>query len=140
MKTFYAGFLSALFALAACAGAAQAQSADQLLIKVPYDFVVAGKTLPAGSYRVTRTSDNDMTEMAITGMTNRQSVLFLSTTVDETRDFKPTLTLERVGNQYFLSKIETANHIFTISSPAQIAEIAMKYQNNSSASGSSRAD
>ena len=140
MKTLQVRILSAFFALAAFAGATQAQSADLLLIKVPYDFVVAGKTLPAGSYRVTRTSDNDMTELAITGVTNREAVLFLSTTVDDTRDFKPTLTLEHVGNQYFLSKIETANHIFTISSPAKVAELAMKYQNNPSASGSSRAD
>ena len=140
MKTFYVGILSAFFALAACAGATKAQTADQLITKVPYDFVVAGKTLPAGSYRVTRTNDNDLIGLTITGLTNGQGVLFLSTTVDNTLDFKPALTFAHVGNQYLLSKIETANHIFTINSPAQVAEFAMKYQNNPSTSGSSRAD
>jgi hypothetical protein len=142
MKTFYVPILSAFFVLAAFAGATQAQVADQLIVNVNYDFVVSGKTLPAGSYRVSRVSTDDLSELAITGVKNHQGVLLLSNTVDEARELKPALTLERVGDQYFLSKIETADHIFTINLPAKaVAEIAaIKNQNNSSASGSSRAD
>jgi hypothetical protein len=141
MKTFYVRILSAFFALAAFAATTRAQEADQLIVNVHYDFVVAGKTLPAGTYRVSCTGKDDLTELAITGVENRAGALFLSTTVDSTHELKPALTFEHVGDQYFLSKIETAEHIFTITLPAKAAaEIAMKNQNNPSTSSSSRAD
>ena len=141
MKTFYVRILSAFFALAAFAAATRAQETDQLIVNVHYDFVVGGKTLPAGTYRVSRTSNEDLAELAITGVENRAGALIVSTTVDSTREFKPALTFEHVGDQYFLSKIETAEHIFTISLPAKAAaEIAMKNQNNPSTSSSSGAN
>jgi hypothetical protein len=142
MKTFHVRILSAFFVLAALAGATRAQVVDQLIVNVNYDFVVSGKTLPAGTYRVSRASDLDPTELAITGVDNHEGVLLLSTTVNATRKFNPALTFERVGDQYFLSKIETREHIFAISLPAKaVAEIAaIKNQNNPSTSGSSTAD
>jgi hypothetical protein len=64
--------------------------------------------------------------------------LLLSGEVTPTTEDKPALRFEHIGNQYFLSRIETAEHIFTISVPAKATQlVAMKKQTNPSASSSS---
>ena len=141
MKLTYVRFLSAFFGLAALAAANRAQETDQLLVNVPYDFVVAGKTLPAGTYRVNRANDRDLVELAITGVENRAGALFLSTEVSSTREDNPRLSFQHIGDQYLLSRIETAEHIFTIRVPTNSAtEVAMKNQNSPSTSSSSGAN
>jgi hypothetical protein len=138
MKTIYVRLLSAFFALAALAAAARGQAADQLNVNIPHDFVVAGTTLPAGTYRVTRLNNIDVTELSITSFENRTGALVISSEVSTTREGKPALSFEHIGDQYFLSKIETADHIFTIPVSAKPAtQIAMKKQSSPSASGSS---
>ena len=106
--------VSAFFALAAFAVAARSQAPDQLVTDIPYEFVAAGETLPAGTYTVRRISDHDINELIITSVENRIGVLLLSTQVSDTREYKPGISFEQVGDQHFLSKIETAGHIFTI--------------------------
>ena len=129
MKTIYVRFLSAFVALAALAVAARSQAVDKLIVNVPHDFVAAGKTLPAGTYKVLRVSDDNLTELSLTSFENRDGVFLLSSQISKTTEDKPAVTFERIGDQYFLSKIETASHIFTIPVPKQQAtEIAMKKQ------------
>jgi hypothetical protein len=140
MKTIYIRFLSAFFGLAALAGAARAQAVDQLVVTVPYDFVVEGKTLPAGTYTVRRTNDRDINELSITSFENRTGALLISSQVSEVREYKPTLTFEHVGDQYILSKIETAEHIFTIPVSTKSAPVVAKNQTSPSKSGSSGAN
>lgn len=141
MKLSYVRFVSAFFALAALAVSGHAQVSDQLLVNVPYDFVVSGKTLPAGAYRVSRISDNDLSELAITSFEQRAGALLLSSEVTSTNENKPALRFEHIGDQYFLSRIETANHIFTIAVPNNPAPIvAMKRQPAPSTSSSSGAN
>jgi hypothetical protein len=138
MKTIYVQFLSAFFGLTALTAATRAQAVDQLIVNVPYDFVVAGKTLPAGTYTVKRLNDRAINELSITSFENRTGALLVSSEVSEAREYKPTLTFEHVGDQYLLSKIETAEHVFTIpvsANPAPV--IAMKKQGSPSVSGSS---
>jgi hypothetical protein len=138
MKTIYIRFLSAFLGLAALGGAARAQAVDQLVVNVPYDFVVEGKTLPAGSYTVRRISDTDVNELSITSFENRTGALLISTEVSEAREYKPTLSFEHVGDQYILTKIETAEHVFTIpvsTKPAPV--VATNKQSSPSPSSSS---
>jgi hypothetical protein len=138
MKTIYVRFLSAFFALAALAVAARSQAVDKLIVNVPHDFVAAGKTLPAGTYKVLRVSDDNLTELSLTSFENRDGVLLLSSQVSTTTEDKPALSFEHIGNQYFLSKIETASHIFTIPvSTKPVTEIAMKKQTSPSTSSTS---
>src|SRR4051794_18106570 len=122
MKVSYVRIVSAFFALAALAVSGRAQVSDQLLVNVPYDFVVSGKTLPAGAYRVSRVSDSALSELAIIGVENRKGAFLLSTEVSATHpekaEEKPVLGFEHIGDQYFLSKVETAEHVFTIRVPA----------------------
>ena len=138
MKRIYVGFLSAFFGLAAFAAATRAQAQDQIVVDVPYDFVVAGKTLPAGTYQVRRANDRDNRVLAISSFENREGVLLLSTEISSTREDKPALSFEVVGDQHFLSRIETADHIFTIPVSTKATQlVAMKKQTAPSASSSS---
>jgi hypothetical protein len=138
MKTFYVRFLSAFFGLAALAAATRAQVPDQIIVNVPYDFVVSGKTLPAGTYRVNRANDHDTRVLVMTSLENREGVLLLSSEASLKNENKAALSFEHIGDQYFLSKIETADHIFTVpvsTKPAQM--VAMKKQSSPSTSSSS---
>ena len=141
MKLSYVRFVSAFFALAALAVNVRAQELDQIIVNVPYDFVVSGKTLPAGEYRVKRANDLDNHVLAITSLENGGGVLLLSSVVSSTREEKPALGFEVVGDQHFLNRVETADHIFTIPVPAKATQlVAMKKQTSPSASSSSGAN
>jgi hypothetical protein len=130
--------LSGVFGLAALGAAAHGQTADQMTVKIPYEFVVAGKTLPAGTYRVNRVDDRNQRVLAISSFENHVTVFVLSREIaDRTRGEQPGLSFEQVGDQHLLSKIETAGHVFTIpvSSPAT-PELAMTRAGGPGSSGS----
>jgi hypothetical protein len=137
MKIGYVRILSAVFALAAFGAAARAQAVDQLVVNIPYEFVAAGKTLPAGTYTVRRISTVNNEELSLTSFENRTGVLLLSSEVVQASEYKPTLTFEQVGDQHFLSKIETAEHIFTIPVSKSAAPVVAKNQSGPSTSSSS---
>jgi hypothetical protein len=138
MKTIYVRFFSAFVALAALAVATRAQAVDKLVVNIPHDFVAAGKTLPAGTYTINRINDFNNTELSLTSFENKDGVLLISSEVAPTREDKPALTFNHVGNQYFLSRIETLEHVFTIPVSAKPAVlVAIKNQSAPSASGAS---
>jgi hypothetical protein len=139
MKKHCVRILSAFFGLAALAITAKGQAADQLVVNIPYEFVVAGKTLPAGTYRVNRASDRDERVLLIGSFENHAAVFVLPSEVaGKTRAEQPSVSFQRVGDQHLLSRIETGEHVFTIpvSSPA-VLEAAMKRHSGTSGSGSS---
>jgi len=140
MKLSYVRFVSAFALLAALAVAGRAQEPDQLRVSVPHDFVVSGKTLPAGIYRIDRLSNNNVSGLSIRGVENRQGVLLFSSAVSQTREDNPSLRFERVGDQYFLSRIETETHIFTIAVPASAAALIANNQSTPSVASSSDAN
>ena len=128
MKKYCVRILSAFLGLAALGAAAHGQVPDQLNVKIPYEFVVAGKILPAGTYRVNRISDNNKLALVISSFENRSAVLVLSSDVAERTDGEQLgVSFQQVGGQHLLSRIETAEHVFTIpvSTPAAL-EVGMK--------------
>ena len=118
----------------------KAQVLDQIEVNIPYQFVVAGKTLPAGAYRVKRVGVTDPRLLILISLETRATVIIHSTWVEnnENNDAdKNEVSFVQVGDEHFLSKIETPNHLFTISvSLSEILEAAAKSQSGSSASGS----
>jgi hypothetical protein len=114
MKKHFVRIATALLGCAILAIAAKAQVTDQLVVRVPYEFVVGGKTLPAGTYRVNRISDSNNQELSLTSLENRAGVLVVSDVVDTARSDKPSLTFQQVGGQRILTRIETAAHVFDI--------------------------
>lgn len=127
MKKHFARIATAFFGFAALATAAKGQLMDQVVINIPYEFVVAGKTLPAGTYRVNRVSDFDQRELSLSSFENRAAVFVLPSEVESARADKPGFTFQEIGGQHFLSKIETADHVFAIPvSKSAVQEAAMK--------------
>jgi hypothetical protein len=137
MKTISMRFLSAFFGLAALAAGTRAQAVDKIIVNISHEFVVAGTTLPAGRYTINRTNDFNATELEIFSYENHTGVLVFSSEMSPTREFKPAVTFEQIGDQQFLSKIETADHIFTIRVPKNAAAVVAKNQTSPSKSSSS---
>jgi hypothetical protein len=130
--------LIALIGVAGLGMAARGQVSDQIEVNIPYEFVVAGKTLPAGTYRVKRLGDTNEETLVLSSLDSRARVMVLSTTVESTQADKPEVSFEQVGGQHFLSKIETADHVFTIPvSRTEILEAAGRSHSGASSSGRS---
>ena len=136
MKLNYFRMLVVSLFVASIGVAAQAGEPDLLLVNIPYDFVVSGKTLPAGAYRVSRLSDSDPHQIAVSSVDSGSTVLTLSAEVQYTSRFQPKITLQHSGDQNFLAKIQTANHVFTIAVPkSALAEAAAKAEGGSYLTG-----
>jgi hypothetical protein len=136
MRKQYLRILIALFSVAGLGMAAEAQVLDQIVVTIPYEFVVAGKTLPAGTYRVKRVTDIDPSALVLSSFENRATAIVLPNDSERSHADKVQVSFQQVGDLHFLSKIETADNVFTI--PVSRATIMEAVAHNStSASGSS---
>lgn len=124
MKKHFVRIAAAFFGCAILAIAAKGQRVDQLVVRVPFEFVAAGKTLPAGTYRVTRVNHLDNKELILSSFENHAGVVVLPGVVDIARADQPSLTFQQIDGQHFLSKIETAAHVFDIPLPKSAVLVA----------------
>jgi hypothetical protein len=138
MRKLYMRILIALIGVGGLGVAAKGQAVDQIVVNVPYTFVVAGKTLAAGSYKVNRVSNSNVGVLVFTNIENRASAMVLATQVESNETDKASVSFEQVGEEHFINKIETAEHLFTISVPrSEILEAAARSHSGTSTSGSS---
>jgi hypothetical protein len=132
-KYLVVGVFVAVFGMAAFAMAAKATTSDQLVVKVPYEFVVGGKTLPAGTYRINRLSDSSTGELALVNVDNHAGVLLNATEWEDARADQPKLQFQQIAGEYFLSSIQTAEHVFTIPvSKSAVMEAMKSHQGSTS--------
>ena len=128
--------LIVLFSFAGLGMATRAQVRDQIVVTIPFEFAVAGKTLPAGTYNVNRVTDSNPRTLILHSFENHTSVLIVPSQVENGSTDKVHVSFERVGGQYFLSKIATADNVFTIPvTRSAIMELAAR--NSTSASSGS---
>jgi hypothetical protein len=87
---------------------ASARAAD-VVVKVPFPFVVRGVTLPAGEYMVQRVDNEDPAVLAIRGMhANQKSTAITFTNAAAGQDpagYTPSLTFKLHENGYWLSSV-----------------------------------
>src|ERR1700692_3670777 len=95
-------FLIALIGVAGLGTAAKGQAVDQIVVNIPYEFVVAGKTLPPGTYRVNRLTDTDPGSLILSSFESRVGVMVRPISVESTQADKPEVSFEQVDGQYFL--------------------------------------
>jgi hypothetical protein len=114
MKKLCLRVLVALVGFAGLGVAAKAQAVDQVVATIPFEFVVAGKTLPAGTYWVRRVFPSSERTLVISNYENNVSAIILPTEAESIPNDKPEMSFETAGDQHFLSKIETADHVFAI--------------------------
>ena len=133
-------FLRIVIALIGVAGfglSAKAQSLDQIEFNTPHDFVVGGKTFPAGTYRVRRVSITDPKLLFLSSVETRETAMIHSTWEESSSTDKNDVSFLQVGDEHFLNKIETPNHLFSIEvSRSEILDAVAKSQSGSSATGS----
>jgi hypothetical protein len=96
------------------AAAATAAEPDRLVVSVPFDFVVDGKTMPAGKYDVKRVDDSNLRILSISSLENHATVVTISNSVDNPAKLHPGFTLQETGDQRILTKIQTGEHVFHI--------------------------
>jgi hypothetical protein len=115
MKKFYLRIAVTLVSIAALGITTKAQTVDQLVVTVPFQFVVDGTTLPAGTYRVHRFSDrNPSGGLVLSSYENSAIATVLPIDIESARVNKPELIFETAGDQHVLSQVQTADHVFNI--------------------------
>jgi hypothetical protein len=135
MKKLYLRILVALVGFAGLGATAKAQVIDQIVVTIPFEFVAAGKTLPAGTYRVNRLSD-DRFGLVLRSLDNRASVIVLPTEVESAPGDKAQVSFETAGDEHFLSKIKTADNVYNIQVPRAAILLALGKSHADAASGS----
>jgi hypothetical protein len=133
----YARILVALTFLLGLGVAAKAEVIPLIVVTMPFDFVVGGKTLPAGTYTASRLPYAGFRILQLTSRADDTSVFFLSADVESASANKPYVTLKQVGEKHFLSSIQTADKVYAIPvSRSVILEAAAKSHDLTSLSGS----
>jgi len=86
-----------------------AQSERSKTTNIPFDFIVGGKTLPAGDYTVEPNRRDSDQVWLVQSRDGHANVLFATLPVraSETQE-KTRLVFHKYGDQYFLSQIWTA--------------------------------
>jgi hypothetical protein len=92
------------------AGTAQAQlPGTAVRASIPFDFIVRGRTLPAGIYEIRRINDGPIDLIIRNVDHKRDEALFQTETVYvNRRERKDLLVFHRYGDSYFLSEVLTA--------------------------------
>jgi hypothetical protein len=114
MKKLFLRIAMATVGIAGLGIATQAQAVDRIVVSVPFEFVVAGTTLPAGTYRVHRLHDDPSAGLVLTSYQNRVTIAVLPIDVERARANKPELAFETAGHEHILSRIRTDENIFDI--------------------------
>ncbi|MGA7926585.1 MAG: hypothetical protein WCA20_11340 [Candidatus Sulfotelmatobacter sp.] len=136
MKKQYFAVLSTLICVLGFGLGARAQGGeDTVLAKVPYDFVVRGQVLPAGTYRVSRIDTSSRT-LEMSSSETGASAFFIPTFFDDAQTGHAQFSFEHVGDKYFLSAIETPIGTYSITVPQSAIELALMEQQRASSSGS----
>ena len=131
-------YLTVLFTFICVLGlglGARAQNEDTVVAKVSFDFVINGKVLPAGTYRVSRVNTSGSRELEISSYDARTGVLLIPTVFDDSQAGHAQLNFEHVGNKYFLSAIETPIGTYDVTVPHSAIELARMEKQGTFSSG-----
>ena len=120
----YAKILVAVTFLLGLGVAAKAETRPEITAKFPFQFVVGGKTLPAGTYKVSRLGDDPFSVLMLTNDNSTASVLVLPLSIAKPSSDKPEVGFERVGGHYLLSSIQTGDLVYNISVSPSLAMVA----------------
>jgi hypothetical protein len=108
MKKQYLTVLLAFVCLFGLGAGAQAQEEGRVVEKIPYEFVAGGKTLPAGTYAITRISSDRERPWEIRNTVTPRDSAILQPIFSDGMVHPAGLSLERVSDTYYLSRVATA--------------------------------
>jgi hypothetical protein len=101
--------IGSLVALSFAATARAQEPGVPVRASIPFDFIVRGKTLPAGNYEIERVTE-DPSGLLLRNVNNRHEHIVFETEPMEGRRISShnVLVFNRYGGDYFLSEIVTA--------------------------------
>jgi len=138
MKMKFAGVLLTLICLLGLSVASKAEIRGQIRVTLPFEFVVDGETLPAGTYMLSTFSDDKFAGLILSNHDHRISVFVHPVEIGGASADKPQVSLRRVGGQLFLTRIQTAYDVYNIPVPhSVITQFADRSHGNGTASESS---
>lgn len=137
MKQHFASALLIIIGLFGLAAGAKAETHREVTVNIPYEFVAGGRTLPAGTYTVSRLSDDRRSGLIIVNREQGSGVVVLVNQFENRPADAAKVSLERVGSMYFLGSIETQDGVYTLTLPRSALQMAKSaHTNGMSASGS----
>ena len=104
--------------------AANAETRDAVNVTLPFKFVAGKTTLPAGTYIVNRISDQPFSVLMITSHDKGTSVFVNPIEMEDASAYKPNVSFRKVGEQYLLSGIQTADYIYNFRAPRPVTMVA----------------
>jgi hypothetical protein len=108
----YTRILVALTFLLALGVGANAETHAEISVTLPFEFVAGKTTLPAGKYIVKRISEQPFDVLMITSYDKGTSVFVNPIEMEDASDYKPNVTFRTVGEQHYLSEIQTADYVY----------------------------
>jgi hypothetical protein len=104
--TMFVGIIALAFISAM---AASAQNQRSLVVDIPFDFTVKGKTLPAGEYIVSRGNLTDKTGLTLQRRDGKANAIVVTMSIEARENQKESrLVFNRYGEHYFLSQVWTS--------------------------------
>lgn len=108
----YTRILVAIMFLLGLGVAANAELRPEITVNMPFEFVAGKTTLPAGAYVVKRISDQPFDVLMITSRDKGTSVFVNPTEMEDASTYKPNVSFRKVGEQHFLSRIQSADYVY----------------------------
>jgi hypothetical protein len=105
-------YLFALVLILASLGTARADSRDTTIATVPFDFVIGNKTFPAGTYKISRITDDPRGGLRIQSLDGKTNLLFQPAILDSTSNDQAKLQFLHEGNLYFLTGVFTGSDAY----------------------------
>jgi hypothetical protein len=114
MKMKLASVLLTVVCLLGLSAAAKADIRGQIRVTLPFEFVVDGETLPAGTYTLSTFSDDKFDGLILSSRNHRTSLFVHPVEIEGASADKPQVSFQRVGEQLFLTRIQTSHDIYNI--------------------------
>ena len=119
MKKQYASILLTLTCVLGLGVGAEGQSQREVIVTVPYEFVAGGKTLPAGTYTVTRVSEDRFGGLIISSYENRSSVVVMPNEFEGYPSDNIKVSFKQIGDVHFLTRLKQLTVPTTYRCPIQ---------------------
>jgi hypothetical protein len=138
MKDKFAKVLFTLICFLVFGLTAEADIRGQISVTLPFEFVVDGETLPPGTYTLSTFTDDKFDGLILSNYDHQISVFVHPVEIKGAAADKPRVSFQRVGNQLFLTRIQTAYDVYNIAVPhSAIIEYAEKSRGDGASSGNS---
>jgi hypothetical protein len=129
----YFMFVLAMIVFAGLGATAHAEEEGSIIAQIPFEFVAAGKTLPAGTYTVSRGSSGS--ELLISSRDN--GVFVIPVVLDSTPVDNPLVTFDKVSDTYLLREVTTPLGTFIIDTQREESKLTQAKQHDGMTSSGS---